>query len=113
MLEDLGDECRFIYRGDNTHLPCTARAGLCEWRPLAEKGNVDAQTYLGFMYANGRGIPQDYATTVKWFRLAAEQAFAAAQTSLGMMYGRGPGVPQDDAEAMKWLSAAYPFFMRD
>ncbi len=27
--------------------------------PLAEQGDADAQHSLGFMYANGRGVPQD------------------------------------------------------
>jgi TPR repeat protein len=31
--------------------------------PLAEHGNALAQTYVGFMYANGRGLPQDMQFT--------------------------------------------------
>ena len=37
---------------------------LSEWRPLAERGNADAQVKLGFMYADGLGVPQDYALAV-------------------------------------------------
>jgi len=33
----------------------------------AEQGFADAQVNLGFMYHNGRGVPQDYAEAVKWF----------------------------------------------
>jgi TPR repeat protein len=29
-------------------------------RPLAEAGNAEAQFYLGAMYAEGRGVPQDF-----------------------------------------------------
>ena len=43
---------------------------------------------LGFMYDNGRGVTQDYAEALKWYRLAAEQGLADAQTWLGLMYGR-------------------------
>ncbi len=32
-----------------------------EWRPLAEQGVAEAQFYLGLMYDNGQGVPQDYA----------------------------------------------------
>ncbi len=46
---------------------------LKEWTPLAEQGNVLAQFNLGWMYANGRGVPQDYQTAVKWHTLAALQ----------------------------------------
>ena len=30
---------------------------LKEWKPLAEEGDVDAQTNLGLMYQNGWGVP--------------------------------------------------------
>lgn len=43
------------------------------WRPLAERVNGDAQGYLGVMYHNGLGVPQDYAEALKWFHLAAER----------------------------------------
>ena len=55
---------------------------LREWKPLAEQGNTRARFYLGVMYDKGRGVPQDYKTAVKWFRLAAEQGDADAQTNL-------------------------------
>ena len=52
----------------------------------------DAQSILGVMYANGRGVPQDYAEAVKWYRLAADQGDAEAQHNLGVMYASGEGV---------------------
>ena len=33
----------------------------------AEQGNADAQFILGYMYANGKGVPQDYKTALKWY----------------------------------------------
>ena len=39
--------------------------------PLAEQGNVIAQTTLGQMYSNGEGVLQDYKEAVKWYRLSA------------------------------------------
>jgi TPR repeat protein len=53
-------------------------------------------------YAKGRGVPQDDAEAVKWYRKAAEQGDANAQYNLGQGYGDGQGVPQDHAEAVKW-----------
>ncbi len=38
---------------------------LSEFRPLAEQGNARAQRALGFMYSNGRGVPQDYAEAMR------------------------------------------------
>jgi hypothetical protein len=59
---------------------------LKEWKPLAEKGDVDAQTNLGLMYQNGWGVPQDDKEAVRWYTLAAEQEHAKAQYNLGVMY---------------------------
>ena len=77
-------------------------AALREWRPLAEKGNANAQNSLGFMYEQGQGVAQDYKEAVKWFRLAAAQGNGSAQNSLGFLYDNGQGVTQDYKEAVKW-----------
>ena len=61
------------------------------FRPLAEKGNPGAQFNLGFMYANGRGVPKNYVEALKWYRPAADQGFASAQHNLGIMYANGQG----------------------
>ena len=79
---------------------------LKEWRPLAGRGDADAQAKLGFMYHIGLGVAQDYAKAVKWYRNAAEQGNANAQTSLGYMYGKGQGVTQDYVQAHLWSNLA-------
>ena len=38
------------------------------WKPMAEQGNASAQYYLGVMYANGFGVPEDDKQAVKWYR---------------------------------------------
>jgi TPR repeat protein len=58
------------------------------------------------MYENGRGIPKNNKTAVKWYSLAAEQEIADAQFNLGVMYDNGKGVPQDYKTAVKWYSLA-------
>jgi TPR repeat protein len=58
------------------------------------------------MYANGKGVKQDDAEAVRWYRKAAEQGNAKAQFNLGVMYDLGKGVKQDDAEAVKWYRKA-------
>ena len=75
-------------------------------RTAAEQGLASAHLYLGNMYASGRGVPQDDAEAVKWYRLATEQGLASAQAELGYMYASGRGVPQDYAEAVKWYRLA-------
>ncbi len=79
---------------------------LRELRPLAKQGNGDAQSNLGYMYANGENVPQDHAEAVKWYRKAAEQGYTRAQVNLGVMYSTGQGVPQDYVEAAKWYRKA-------
>jgi TPR repeat protein len=71
---------------------------------LAERGSARYQTYLGYMYETGRGVPQDYHLAAYWYRLAAEQGDIRAQHLLGLLYDRGQGVPLDYVEAHKWLN---------
>jgi TPR repeat protein len=42
----------------------------------AEQGDVDAQVNLGYAYATGRGVPQDYATAHMWYNLASSNGNA-------------------------------------
>ena len=58
------------------------------------------------MYADGKGVPQDYAMAVEWYRKAAEQGYSLAKAGLGMMYYYGWGVPQDYAAAASWARKA-------
>jgi uncharacterized protein len=41
---------------------------------LADQGDPFAQFNLGSMYANGHGVPRDYAQAVMWFSLSAKRA---------------------------------------
>jgi TPR repeat protein len=43
---------------------------LREWRPLAEQRNPHAQFFLGVMFENGFGVPQDYVQAHMWYHLA-------------------------------------------
>jgi len=79
------------------------KTALNEWQPLAKQGHAGAQTNLGLMYDNGRGVLKDDKEAVKWYLKAAEQGYASAQVTLGKMYG---GVLRDDKEAFKWIRKA-------
>ena len=74
--------------------------------PLAERGSARAQAMLGFMYATGQGVPQNYDAASYWYRLAAEQGDSTAQYLLGLAYDKGQGVPLDVVAAYKWLNLA-------
>ena len=81
-------------------------AALKEFLPLARKGSSVAQFNLGFIYHEGKGVPQNFTEALKWYRLASDQGDPAAQFNLGAMYDKGDGVPQDYKEAVKWYRLA-------
>ncbi len=58
------------------------------------------------MFANGKGVAQDYAEAVRWYKLAAAQGNSIAQHNLGAMYANGKGVLQDDLQAHMWMNLA-------
>lgn len=43
------------------------------WKPLAEKGNADAQYYMGVMFANGQGVKLNNIVAYAWYSVAAEE----------------------------------------
>ena len=68
-----------LQKGEDAYDKGDYETALREWTPLAEKGNATAQSSLAVIYAKGQGVPQDYKTAFKWYKLAAEQGVANAQ----------------------------------
>lgn len=52
-------------------------------KPLADKGQAEAQLIIGDMYNIGRGVQQDNAVAIEWYRKAAEQGNPDAIQMLG------------------------------
>ena len=75
-------------------------------REKATQGYANAQSQLGWMYYNGKGVTKDFREAVRWYRAAAEQGDAYAQNNLGAMYQEGEGVAEDFREAVRWYRAA-------
>ena len=73
---------------------------------LADRGDADAQVWIGRMYDDGKGVPQDYVEAAKWYRYAAEQGNLGAQFWIGLKHHNGEGVLQDYVEAVKWFRRA-------
>ena len=92
--------CREAF-GKNDHA-----TAFKECAPLAKAGIALAQFSLGYMYANGEGVPKDAVQAVSWYRKAAEQGDASAQADLGTMYDNGEGVPKDYVTAYMWRNLA-------
>jgi uncharacterized protein len=72
----------------------------------AERGSAVAQTYLGYMYQYGLGVPRDYVIASSWLHQAAEQGEPTGQFLLGLLFDKGYGVPIDWVEAEVWLNLA-------
>jgi TPR repeat protein len=73
-------------------------------KPLADKGDAQAQEKLGRLYERGKGVPRDFTHAGYWYRKAAEQGDPAAQARLGFMYRIGEGVARDPREAARWYA---------
>jgi cell division septation protein DedD len=72
------------------------------WRPLAEKGDADAQFNLGQACRLGRGVPTNLSAAKTWFERAATQGHVDAQTTLGLLLFQNG----DQAEGLGWLKKA-------
>lgn len=76
------------------------------WFPLAEKGDMDAQNYLGIVYSLGLGVNKDYKKSLEWYGRAAKGGHADAQRNYGDMINFGRGTQKNNYEAFKWYFAA-------
>ena len=77
-------------------------AAVAIWRPLAEKGDADAQFNLGQAYRWGRGVPLNLSAAQSWYERAAEKGQLDSQVILGLMLfqnGDHPG-------GLRWLKLA-------
>jgi TPR repeat protein len=69
-----------------------------EWyEKAAGTGNTVAMTNIGVLYANGRGVPRDYAAARKWYAKAAAAGHAKAMGNLSGHRAKGRGMPRDYA----------------
>ena len=55
--------------------------GIEEWKEAAENGEAWAQIKLGYAYANGDGVPEDYAMAYAWWNIAAANGETTAKLS--------------------------------
>jgi uncharacterized protein len=72
------------------------------WRPLADKGDPDAEFNLGQAYRLGRGVPTNLAAAKTWFERAANQGHVDAETTLGLLLFQNG----DQSEGLTWLKKA-------
>ncbi len=78
-------------------------------KPLALKGDTQAQYELGRLYEFGDVKTRNQALAALWYQRAAEKGHGDAQYAMGRLYDKGEGVKQDFYAAAKWyrLSATF------
>jgi TPR repeat protein len=74
----------------------------------AAQEDAMAQYRLGLLYADGKGVPQDYGKARQWWEQAAAQGDTNAQDNFGALYADGHGMPQNNVKAYMWWSLAAP-----
>lgn len=82
------------------------RAAQRGFQRLAEHGSAVAETMLGVIYAEGRGVRANPAVAAGWFRRAASRGYGPAQIALSDAFARGSGVGRDTRAAYFWALAA-------
>ena len=80
--------------------------GIDSIKKVAEKGDIKAQIELGFLYYEGKEVPQDKALAAHWFLKAAEQGDMLAQHYMGWMYAKADGVERNIEKAICWYTKA-------
>ncbi|NPT54896.1 tetratricopeptide repeat protein [Paraburkholderia elongata] len=68
----------------------------------AKKGDPKAQFAVAEAYRTGKGVDEDFAEALYWYRAAAEQGNISAQNNLGTMFQRGIGTEKNSKMAAYW-----------
>src|SRR5260221_5816848 len=76
------------------------------WLAEAEKGNVEAEYYVGKIYEGGLGTEPDYKSAASWYGKAAAAGHSASQFSLATFYEKGLGVTADSTKALNLYRSA-------
>src|SRR5260370_24459629 len=99
------DEVNDFLKAENAYKSGDYTTALQQFRSLADRLPSDADVgaksrlFLGMMYREGKGVPQNYAEALRWFGISAATCNSLAQLTLGAMYFGGEGVPQQDEAA--------------
>lgn len=72
----------------------------------ASAGDPEAQYALGWMHANGIGVPENHMTALTWYEKAARQGHVDAQNSAGFIHDLGLAGPPNPDMAEYWYGEA-------
>lgn len=77
-----------------------------EFLPIANQGDFRSQYYVGYLYLNGLGIPQDTKEGLNYLQKAVDQNYDMAQSLMAFLYSEGQVVPKDMSKALSLYSSA-------
>jgi TPR repeat protein len=106
-------------------LPLTAHASLDEARDAyahgdqrkafglvqteADRGDAEAQMWLGTFFVRGEGVPRDFGRGIEWLTRSAEQGHVPAQVFLGRLYTEKQPILRNPQRAYMWFNVALSF----
>ena len=76
------------------------------WNILAQAGHAKAQTNLGLLFLQGKGVEKNVDVALRWIERAAQQGVATAQYNLGHLYSTLKGDRRDQQKASFWYLKA-------
>lgn len=74
--------------------------------PAADRGNAEAQFFVGNMYENGFGVELSDTKAFDYYRMSADQGYAIAQLYLGNLFFQGIGVERSYEKAVYYYQQA-------
>jgi uncharacterized protein len=92
--------------GFDDQIAASASKGFQKKLKAARTGNPVAQYSVGRAFQKGKGIEQDYAKAVLWYRKSANQGHVKSQYRLGVAYRNGRGVQRDYMRSATWFRKA-------
>ncbi|MFZ4535508.1 transglycosylase SLT domain-containing protein [Propionivibrio sp.] len=102
-LVDLRNKARAYEHGEGVPKdPVQAASLYCKGARL---GDTEAQFSLGWMYANGRGLPRSDEVAAYFFKLASEKGHVQAKNMLRFVGDTGAATP----ECMRYSAADFDF----
>ena len=101
FADELEDAMRLIMSGDISR-------GIAALTALAEKGNVQAQLFLGHGYQHANPVIKepDAAVAMRWFLRASGEGSGEASARIADMYASGAGVTKSVEKAGEWWALA-------
>jgi len=99
--------------GKSAYLQGNYATALKKFEPLAESGHAESLYYLGVIYEEGRGVPKDAKTAIKWYLKAVQQGNTEAHTRLEQIYAKRRDTRKKDEDALQETSLTrQSFFQR-